>query len=393
MATSCNTVSKIIIAAFLVFSAGTFALATASPNATKTAFKQVLTLPTNQFVVPTVVEVPFNDISLERSEVYVEDVATNARLQTLWKNSYQVIPTSFSVADSEGNKLPRLSDTLPSTSEYFPIDQAGNGSVVLSLVADNKMTVDALTLGVAKNVTAPRSIAITTKLPNGTTLVVVNKKSLDGLTVRFPQVNTDNFRIILEYNQPLRITELSFTEQNARRIETRALRFLAQPGQTYRMYFNPDRPVADVVGQQANLSSDGGVVTIMPTVAMRNSLYQNADRDGDNVIDDEDNCIEVQNTDQADIDNSLIGDACEDFDRDSVYNTIDNCSNIPNASQLDEDGDGIGDACDESESRLTEKYAWILWVGIGLAGLILAVLFFIVARRDPFAGAESDNVS
>ena len=59
------------------------------------------------------------------------------------------------------------------------------------------------------------------------------------------------------------------------------------------------------------------------------------DRDGDGVLDTEDNCPDEPNGNQADPDADGIGDAC------------DNCPDDANASQEDRDQDGIGDVCDD----------------------------------------------
>jgi hypothetical protein len=58
------------------------------------------------------------------------------------------------------------------------------------------------------------------------------------------------------------------------------------------------------------------------------------DSDGDEVLDANDNCVDVHNTDQANSDTDQFGDAC------------DNCKEIANPDQLDADGDGQGDACE-----------------------------------------------
>lgn len=49
-------------------------------------------------------------------------------------------------------------------------------------------------------------------------------------------------------------------------------------------------------------------------------IEENSDIDGDGVPDDEDNCVTVVNTDQADVDNDGFGDACDSVD-DSVTTT------------------------------------------------------------------------
>lgn len=73
------------------------------------------------------------------------------------------------------------------------------------------------------------------------------------------------------------------------------------------------------------------------------------DKDGDGTVNSTDNCPDVVNADQADTDSDGIGDACDsltDSDGDGVADSADNCPNDSNANQTDDDGDGIGNACD-----------------------------------------------
>lgn len=77
-----------------------------------------------------------------------------------------------------------------------------------------------------------------------------------------------------------------------------------------------------------------------------------SDSDGDGVGNACDNCLNVSNEDQSDIDGDGSGDACDpDMDGDEIVNEEDNCPEIPNpridGEQPDTDGDGEGDACDD----------------------------------------------
>jgi len=81
------------------------------------------------------------------------------------------------------------------------------------------------------------------------------------------------------------------------------------------------------------------------------------DTDHDGVPDVADNCPNVPNQDQTDLDGDGLGDACDpDVDGDGTPNalpghalpagtSLDNCPFVPNPGQRDADRDGIGDAC------------------------------------------------
>jgi len=66
----------------------------------------------------------------------------------------------------------------------------------------------------------------------------------------------------------------------------------------------------------------------------------------DGVEDSVDNCPNVANGDQQDVDGDGKGDVCDaDSDNDGVLDKTDNCVLIRNKNQKDTDGDGRGDAC------------------------------------------------
>ncbi|HEY9170329.1 MAG TPA: thrombospondin type 3 repeat-containing protein [Lutibacter sp.] len=74
------------------------------------------------------------------------------------------------------------------------------------------------------------------------------------------------------------------------------------------------------------------------------------DTDNDGIVDFEDNCFEIYNPDQSDLDSDGLGDVCDDdIDGDGILNVDDNCPMIFNPGQEDIDIDGIGDVCDDDD--------------------------------------------
>ncbi len=72
-----------------------------------------------------------------------------------------------------------------------------------------------------------------------------------------------------------------------------------------------------------------------------------ADLDQDGLVNAKDNCPDLYNPNQADMDQDSLGDTCDpDDDGDLVFDAVDNCPAIGNPGQSDVDGDGQGNECD-----------------------------------------------
>ncbi len=118
---------------------------------------------------------------------------------------------------------------------------------------------------------------------------------------------------------------------------------------------------AGVIGGTAALDDcgicSGGTTGVVP----------DADSDLDAVLDCDDNCPLLANSDQADFDGDGYGDLC------------DNCPWLPNADQADSDGDGVGDVCDLIGIEEPDGIAWVILEPNPTTGIVF------VGMKDPEA--------
>ncbi|OGD67676.1 hypothetical protein A2442_03840 [Candidatus Campbellbacteria bacterium RIFOXYC2_FULL_35_25] len=341
------------------------------------SFRQYKDINNLSIVVPTVVEVPFDNEYFDRFEFgVVEDDGP------LFKPSFfnrDIIEIPLTVNINGGALVTEMNDNNTRTYSEFSLPENAQGSAQINIAGDKLITSSSLTVLLDNNVALPRFIEIRAEV-NGENKIVVARSEMKSSSIQFPKTTSDKWTFIFTYSQPLRITELRLNQENKTK-ETQSLRFLAQPGSTYRIYFNPDqRPGDGGAGESGDLRSDKDVLRIAPVVSLNNPLYKKADIDEDGIPDVSDNCVLVANVEQEDVDGNGRGDVCDDFDKDGLINSKDNCPNQPNRYQEDEDGDGIGNVCDGEESRITEKYPWLPWLGVGIAAVILVVLFVITAK-------------
>mgnify|MGYP001558533128 CR=1 FL=1 len=362
----------------LIFSQGT-AYAQGSVNNLVTAYRQYKDVGMIGVAAPTVVEIPFESDFIERYNFAVLDQISNSFQPSLFKKEVLTneIPISVS-ANVSGNARSMIDGNVTTYTEFY-LPENSPGIVKIDLTGTKPITSSTLTVLLTNNVALPNSIEVRAKV-GGMDRIVLASKRMDQSTVKFPVTTSNNWAITLTYGQPLRISELRLVQENATKTSSNSLRFLAQPNHSYRIYFDPDRQVNPPVGESGNLKNDKDVLKLGAAVSKSNPSYVIADSDGDGIPDVRDNCVETSNTDQKDVNNNSRGDICDDFDKDGIVNNLDNCPDNPNVNQADVDGDDIGNVCDAKESRLTEKYKWLPWVGIGSAALVLIALFALTAR-------------
>ena len=326
--------------------------------------------------VPTVVEIPLPGTET-RDEVLVMESGENTFVPSLVLRQSLLPETTYTITGTlptSGTLLEDMLDGRTATFAEFPVPEGATGAVALTLRSSKPVTASSLRILLDANVALPKSITLRIATPSGVKLVLENAK-INSEMVGFPSVTATEWQITFTYSQLLRISELHIDNEREQS-NTRTLRFLALPGKSYVVYLDPDRYAPATLGESGNLMSSEGILKLPELATFANSAYRPADTDQDGIMDMRDNCVGVSNVDQTDTDGNDRGDACDDFDRDGVLNNIDNCPNIPNRAQADDDGDKIGDVCDAEESRVTEKYPWLPWVGMGTAALVLLALVF-----------------
>lgn len=350
------------------------------------AYRQFKDIKDISIPTPTVVEVPFGNDFIERYNFAVLDISSNSFQPSLFKKEVLTNEIPISVSANVSGVTNNMIDGNITTYTEFYLPESSQGIVSINLISAQPITSSTLTTLLTNNVALPNYIEVEAKV-NGVDRIVLASKRMDQPTVKFPVTISNQWTVTLTYGQPLRISELRLVQENATKTSLSSLRFLAQPNNSYRVYFDPDRQVSPPVGEAGNLTSDKDILKLAQIVSTNNPSYVIADIDRDGVPDVRDNCTDTANSNQRDVNNNGRGDVCDDFDRDGITNNLDNCLNLPNTNQADVDGDYIGDVCDEKESRITEEYKWLPWVGIGSAAVVLIVLFALTAR----SGKKEDS--
>jgi hypothetical protein len=335
-------------------------------------------------VVPRVVEVPLPRYDRERPDVVVMDHSTGSGVPSYLIERYSENPLIFTPSFTATAGFPNdLIDRNFLTGVYFDVPLDRTGVAEITLTAPTPTQVSGFTFNLERNVSLPLSVSVRTRLPSGEERVLLAPVRPQGERVSFVPTVGSVFIVRFEHIQPLKINELTLLQDAPETSVYRAVRFLAQPGVPYLLYLSPDRMIERDFGEMPNLRDDRDVVRVEAGPLTVNDSYQPFDYDLDGVADNQDNCLTMPNSDQLDTDGNGRGDVCDDWDKDVIPNRDDNCPTQPNLDQIDTDRDGMGDACDREESRVTEKHAWLPWVGLGTAALVLAVLFAIVTRRTP----------
>ena len=188
--------------------------------------------------------------------------------------------------------------------------------------------------------------------------------------------NSDSLRFVLGYDDIIKIKEVSFFNYQTYNDKSFVYFYVDNNCvKNFRYYFG------EYGENNARIGSKNLPVEFDITVnTFKNSLYED-DFDGDSIKNDNDNCLEIANTDQKDINYNGLGDACEDDDSDGIKNAIDNCPEIYNPDQLDGDGDGVGNVCDSVDGRFLEQNKYLVFIFAAIIAIVFVVLSIIIMNK------------
>jgi hypothetical protein len=345
------------------------------PTDPRTSFIDYAPLQIPSLTVPTVVQLSLPDSA--KGSVYIFDSTTNTFVGNRKKivqgiNGEKAIAAEYSDDGLTWNPMPSLID---GNSDTF-LDVLHTDTDYYALQYPQVTSISGLELEFAKYSAPPINFSIEyLDQSTGKRIPVRVNSSFPSNSISFPTIQTTELYFSLENQQPIRLVDIHTKLANAPISTEQFIQFLAKPEGNYFVYANADKPVQFSQTEAIQFESPDPISILAKFE--RNPLFQPADQDADGVIDSNDNCPATANSDQKDIDRSSVGDVCEDFDSDTVVNSRDNCPSDSNRAQTDTDGDAIGDTCDSFDNRITERYGWLPWLGIGLAGV---VLLFVLVR-------------
>ncbi len=348
------------------------------PDLDLSVFKGFYEVELPELIVPSVVSVDLMNLQ-GHGLLILED----SELPQPWdsvKQKIDYLPDSTghsSLLDNASN----LFDGDFKTVAEFDLDQDEGHAYVIA-EATRALELASIYLLLDSYVALPDYVQIKAEV-GGKWKTLVAKNRMKSHEVFFPVTSAKKWRFDFWHSQPLRLREIEmFDRTNHFSPVTERIYWLARPGATYTLYVDAKAKFeADLSEKPYLLDPETEVVVGDLSEWQQNSLFKEPDVDEDGVIDIFDNCVKVENSDQIDINENDLGDACEDFDKDGKINSLDNCPEHPNARQADEDGDGIGDECDDEESRLTERLPWMPWVVIGLVSMLIAGVLVYTLKK------------
>ncbi|EKE11185.1 MAG: hypothetical protein ACD_15C00133G0036 [uncultured bacterium] len=365
-----------LIFLFLVFDNVSANESSDSSSELKSAFRSFSVVSVPAISVPTVIEAPVDFRDSMMKNVMLMEKQSQKTQPVIVLDRDALVKNAAVASDSlESGRVDFLVDGKMETFLEYPASGSGEEQeATISVKFGHAIAASSLNFYLDRFVSLPENVEISAIVDGKDRIILAKKEVLDS-RINFPKTTAQEFKISLEYIQPLRIRELSINQEDLFVVKGNSIRFLAQPNKNYELYYDADRYVETYKGEMPDLNDDRDVLIAKKLDRVENPFYMKSDIDKDGVADEIDNCVIVENPSQEDVNSNNQGDACDDFDRDGIINAKDNCRDLPNRDQKDTDLDGIGNVCDEKESRVLQNQKWLPLTLIILVAGIIGIFF------------------
>jgi hypothetical protein len=296
------------------------------------------------------------------------------------KNNEEIEATVENISEIKGNKNALVDNRYDSSLE-FDLDKDG-GEAYVVIEFEEEIKTSNLKLDLDDHVALPYVIEIMVE-QRGKWVTALSEIKPLSTVIEFPERTAKKWKVNMKHSQPLRLREMGFLNESKVKVSNTEVYWLARPGEEYTLFTDAVAYFSVKFSETGNLLTDPEeLVTATLSRKQENSFFEEPDDDDDGIANYRDNCVNVFNSEQIDVNENGRGDACDDYDKDRILNINDNCPEHANSNQRDTDGDNIGDECDDEESRITEKNPWIPWVAMGFVGIVVFGLMIHALSKD-----------
>lgn len=333
-------------------------------NEISKSYQSIYNIPKQEIKIPTPVEFQLNT---QEGSIIILD---QNQIQQAHKQVKSIKTDQFEISSNNKNRnLNYLADGNFFTYTNLPYEN--NQNTILTFESKEKHRYESLILSYKENSQYIKKITLKA-LINNRYQTILNEKEINSNIIKFPELNTNKFELTIFQSQPHSLKEIQFLRVNQNDTTAQKYQFLASPENSYTIYADSDKKIPFRNLEYGNIKDQA--INLNDLKREDNPNYIPSDNDDDTVINTEDNCINIKNPEQTDINENNIGDACEDFDGDKILNYKDNCPNNANFNQADLDNDNIGDICDQIDDRLLEQYPYIQWIILSITAITIIYL-------------------
>ncbi|MBP7967546.1 hypothetical protein KAZ66_04725, partial [Candidatus Woesebacteria bacterium] len=174
-------------------------------------FRTVASIDNLNLTVPTVIEASINNIN--EQSIAIREVETNNRQPLVFISKTSSTPYTITTK-SNGYNTGVLHDENVSTFLEFPVlssNTISNSEVSLLFHYVSQIETSQLQFTLDKNVSLPEYVEVFV-YKNGQRITVLSKQKIGSNILQFPQYTTSELEVVFYYSQPLRISEIGFTE-------------------------------------------------------------------------------------------------------------------------------------------------------------------------------------